>query len=111
MRLRLLTFFPSDSGSCLFSRGSGSKEPKTSGSSLLRLPSPGSSINLDGAGVKVLLADQLLRVLLEHDHLLLLLGHQVLEGLVGLEVRLHLLNGSAAVRVGQRDLLGRDEDR
>jgi hypothetical protein len=44
-------------------------------------------------------------VLAQARHLLLLLRHQVLEGVVSLEVGLHLLNGGAAVRVGQRNFL------
>ena len=53
----------------------------------------------------MLLAHQLVGVLPEAGHLLLLLGHQVLEGVVGLQVGLHLLNSGAAVRVGQGNLL------
>ncbi len=53
----------------------------------------------NGCRVKMLLAHQLVGMVAQRRHLLLLACHQVLEGVVGLQVGLHLLYGGAAVSV------------
>jgi len=62
-------------------------------------------LQLDGILVKVLLPDELVSVLLQAGHLLLLLANKVLEGVMGLEVGLHLLYGGTTLRVAQGNLL------